>query len=270
MQATAWTLLLCGLCNCCAGPPSDAAHEVAAVHSRAHAHNDYLNGTPLRHALDCGFGSVEADVFLDGGELRVGHDRWMLRPGRTLERLYLDPLLARVRQNGGAVHPGSTGFTLLVDIKADGAAVWGRLREVLSSYRDMLTVFRTGRVEGGAVTVLLSGDRPRTLGEEPERWAALDGRVADLERNPDPALVPLVSAPRSEHFRWQGGEPMPEAERQHMVDLVRSVHGQGRWLRFWGAPDREDVWVTQWETGVDLIGTDRVRALASWMARQGR
>lgn len=235
--------------------------------ARAHAHNDYLHGTPLRHALDCGFGSVEADVFLEEGELRVGHDRWMLRPGRTLERLYLDPLLARVRQNG-AVHPGGTGFTLLVDIKADGAAVWARLREVLSSYRDMLTVFRAGRIEPGAVTVLLSGDRPRTLLEEPERLAALDGRTADLDRNTDPMLVPLVSTPWREHFSWQGGEPMPEVERQYLSDLVRRAHAQGRRLRFWGALDREDVWLAQWETGVDLIGTDRVRALSLWMSRQ--
>src|SRR5712692_10174041 len=39
----------------------------------AHAHNDYEHKRPLLDALDHGFCSVEADVFLDGDALLVGH-----------------------------------------------------------------------------------------------------------------------------------------------------------------------------------------------------
>lgn len=41
---------------------------------RAHAHNDYEHPRPLLDALDHRFGSVEADVFLVGDQLLVGHD----------------------------------------------------------------------------------------------------------------------------------------------------------------------------------------------------
>src|SRR5918996_24410 len=63
---------------------------------RAHAHNDYEHERPLLDALDHGFTSVEADIYLVDGELRVGHDPEDLRPGRTLQSLYLDPLAQRV------------------------------------------------------------------------------------------------------------------------------------------------------------------------------
>src|SRR5256885_17113071 len=68
---------------------------------RAHAHNDYEHARPLLDALDQGFCSVEADLWLVEGELRVAHDLADARPGRTLQRLYLDPLRQRARANGG-------------------------------------------------------------------------------------------------------------------------------------------------------------------------
>ena len=80
----------------------------------AHAHNDYLHDRPLFDALDCGFCSIEADVHLVGDALFVGHSLVQLRPGRTLEKLYLQPLSERVRQNGATrarSTPSPTGST---------------------------------------------------------------------------------------------------------------------------------------------------------------
>src|SRR4030095_11776928 len=71
----------------------------------AHAHNDYEHTRPLLDALDRGFCSIEGDVWLIGGQLLVAHDRGKTKPGRTLQALYLDPLQARVKQNGGRVYP---------------------------------------------------------------------------------------------------------------------------------------------------------------------
>ena len=47
---------------------------------RAHAHNDYLHPRPLLDALGHRFGSVEADIFLDGKQLLVAHDPVDLDP----------------------------------------------------------------------------------------------------------------------------------------------------------------------------------------------
>ena len=40
----------------------------------AHAHNDYEHARPLLDALDRGFGSIEADIWLVDGALLVAHD----------------------------------------------------------------------------------------------------------------------------------------------------------------------------------------------------
>src|SRR6266550_344596 len=85
----------------------------------AHAHNDYLHRQPLRDALEHGFTSVEADIFLVEGQLLVGHDEKELRPDRTLSGLYLDPLRERANANGGWVFDKGRPFTLLIDVKSD-------------------------------------------------------------------------------------------------------------------------------------------------------
>ncbi len=47
--------------------PAETRAADPALH--LHGHNDYLQPVPLQTALELGLGSVEADVFLDGGEL---------------------------------------------------------------------------------------------------------------------------------------------------------------------------------------------------------
>src|SRR5262245_7590292 len=73
--------------------------------TRLHAHNDYEHARPLLDALDHGFCSIEADIFLVDGQLLVAHDQSKLNPERTLEKLYLEPLRQRVTRNGGRVYP---------------------------------------------------------------------------------------------------------------------------------------------------------------------
>src|SRR3954470_14608888 len=81
--------------------------------TRVHAHNDYEHKRPLFDALDHGFCSVEADIYLVNGQLLVAHDRSQVKPDRTLQSLYLDPLRERVRRNGGRVYHQGPEVTLL-------------------------------------------------------------------------------------------------------------------------------------------------------------
>jgi hypothetical protein len=92
------SLALLSLSALCLG-----AEPVPLIH--AHAHNDYEHPRPLFDALDHGFCSVEADVHLVDGRLLVAHDRSKVKPERTLEALYLDPLRERVKKNNGHVYP---------------------------------------------------------------------------------------------------------------------------------------------------------------------
>jgi hypothetical protein len=234
----------------------------------AHSHNDYEHSRPLLDALDAGFCSVEADIYLVDGQLLVAHDRDQVRPERTLQRLYLDPLRERVDKNGGRVYPGGPDLILLVDIKSDGQRVYPVLREVLKQYATMLTEFRSEATRTRAVTVILSGDRPKTLlANEDLRYAALDGRLEDLEGQSSPHLIPLVSDDWKRIFKWNGTGTFPEHERKQLGEIVAKAHQQGRKVRFWGQPDRSEVWQVQRAAGVDLINTDRLSELAAFLKR---
>jgi hypothetical protein len=106
---------------------------------QAHAHNDYEHARPLFDALDHGFCSVEADIWLTRDGLLIGHDRKDLKPGRTLQSLYLDPLRQRAQANGGRVYSGGPAFYLLIDVKTEAEATYAALDKVLAGYADILT-----------------------------------------------------------------------------------------------------------------------------------
>jgi hypothetical protein len=155
-------------------PATVSAADVKPL-AQAHAHNDYEHQRPLLDALDHGFTGVEADIWLVDGKLLVAHEEAQIKPERTLEALYLDPLKKRVTENGGRVYPGTDGFTLLIDIKTEGEPTYKALAEVLSKYADILTVVQDGKVQSGAVTAVVSGNRPKdSMLTEKVRYAGYD------------------------------------------------------------------------------------------------
>ncbi|MEI6358475.1 MAG: hypothetical protein WCP53_15445, partial [Verrucomicrobiota bacterium] len=157
-------------------------------------------------------------------------------------------------------------FTLLVDIKADGPAVYAKLREVLAGYADMLTGFTPTHTTPGAITVILTGARPAAIvAAEPQRFCALDGLFSDLEKNTSVHLVPLVSESWRPTFAWFKDGVLPEADRMKLRELVAKAHAQGRRIRFWGAQDKEFVWRELHAAGVDLLNTDDLPGLAGML-----
>ena len=225
---------------------------------QAHAHNDYLHRRPLLDALDHGFCSAEADIFLQDGELRVAHFSFMTRPGVTLEKLYLDPLKKRVERNGSSVYPDSDiEFTLLIDIKRDGVEVFKVLHKTLQKYSTMLSGVENGKRTRRAVTVIISGDRPQAeIAAANPRWCGIDGRLSDLDSEKTAHLLPLISDKWSTHFKWRGEGPMPEEERIKLHDITKKAHAAGRRVRFWATPENEAVWKALLEAKVDLLNTD--------------
>jgi hypothetical protein len=233
---------------------------------QAHAHNDYRHDRPLIDALAHGFCSVEADIFLVDGQLLVGHGRSELKPGRTLERLYLDPLRRRVRQNDGQVYPGGPTFTLLIDIKSSGEKTYRALRKVLAEYSDILTCVRGDESTAGAVTVVISGNRARaTIAADGPRFAGIDGRLSDLDTDKPSHLMPWISDRWGQHFSWRGEGSMPGAEREKLRAIVEKAHQAGRRVRFWATPENTAVWQELHAAGVDLINTDDLAGLQRFL-----
>ena len=249
---------------------------------RAHAHNDYEHERPLLDALDQGFCSVEADIYLVEGQLLVAHNRQDVKADRTLQSLYLDPLREHVRAHGGHVHPAfatnaalgrplSAGaprveFTLLIDIKSDGTTTYRALRDVLAGYEEMLTRFTPTSTVPKAVTIILSGDRPvQLVAGESYRLCALDGRISDLEANPSVHLFPLISQSWRPTFGAFEAGGLPASDRTKLRDLIARTHAQGRRLRFWGVPDQPVVWREFYSLGVDMLNTDNLPGLAAFL-----
>ncbi|MFF2009510.1 phosphatidylinositol-specific phospholipase C/glycerophosphodiester phosphodiesterase family protein [Streptomyces sp. NPDC058195] len=261
-----------------ASRPAPRPRPRPQVLRRAHAHNDYLHPRPLYDALDQGFTSVEADIFLVDGELLVAHEATGTDPARTLASLYLDPLRARVRAHHGTVHPGHHDpVQLLIDIKTDGAAAYRALDRQLRRYRTMLTSYHQGRVRPGAVTPVISGDRAARIPMEAQRtrYAFYDGRPEDLGAPAPASFAPLISASWSDAFDWRGTGPIPAEERQRLRAMVAQAHREGRRVRFWATPDasvpeREAVWTELLAAGVDHLNTDDLAGLARFLRAHDR
>src|SRR5262249_31341763 len=160
-----------------------------------------------------------------------------VKPERTLQSLYLDPLRARIRASGGRVYKGGPAVILLIDVKSDAAPTYRALREILKGYADVLTRFSREGVQTNALTAIISGNRaPEIMAGEAVRYAAVDGRPEDLKTNVSNELVPLVSDDWNRLFSWRGQGAFPSDQKERLLKLVEEAHKQGRLVRFWGTP----------------------------------
>lgn len=235
---------------------------------QAHAHNDYEHKRPLLDALDQGFCSVEADIFLKDGQLLVAHTVLDLKPERTLQKLYLDPLRERAKANRGRVFKDGPAFHLMIDVKTEAKPTWAALAKVLAEYDDILTVTRDDKTEAKAVTVVISGNWDREgIKNAKVRRAAIDGRPKDLDGTESAELIPWVSTSWASMFKWKGDGPMPAEERKKLADHVVKAHAQKRKVRFWATPDRAEAWAVQREAGVDFINTDKLAELRGFLIK---
>jgi glycerophosphoryl diester phosphodiesterase len=228
-----------------------------------HTHNDYEHDHPLADALAAGAASVEADVFLIGGEVLVAHEQDEAVPGRTFGALYIEPIASRL-EAGWSGDPPRAHLFLLVDLKQPGPALLRAVMDELEPLRPHLTAYEDGSVRGGAVTVLLSGAVPRReVAAMRSRVVFLDGRPADLEAGTPADLAPLISERWTGLFDWRGGGDPSQADLDRLGSIVVRAHERGQLVRFWAAPDSPRSWEIQHRIGVDLINTDRPDAFRS-------
>ncbi len=245
-----------------------AADEVIPLR-QAHAHNDYLHTRPLLDAIDHGFNSVEADIFLFDGKLLVAHSFLELRPDRTLEGSYLEPLRERVKSHGGKVFRDGEAFNLLIDIKSDAESTYLALHKVLAEFGDIVSVFRENKRESKAVNVVISGSRPIGLIQNQKlRYAGIDGRYDDLDSNVATDLFPLISDQWGKYFAWKGEGKIGDADQKKLDEAVGKAHAHGRKIRFWATPDTPATWEVLRASGVDMINTDDLAGLEKFLRGQ--
>ena len=212
---------------------------------------------------------MEVDCFFVGGRFLVGHDRAELDTSRTLEGLYLEPLRDHVRRQGTVL---PTGEPLLVnlELKTNGQVAFNALHEILSAYRDMLTVVEDGTVRAGPVRVVLVGWQPSLdwLARQSPRFVAVQRHARSLPPNHaeyPSHLLALVSAEYVTLSRWQGLGPPPAGLLRQLDQLADVAHRvPGRLLRVYAAPVHTSLYRVLLRGGADLIGVDDLeRSLAT-------
>ena len=230
----------------------------------AHSHNDYEHPRPLQDALQQGFHSVEADIWLVEGELLVAHDKGAYKG--SLKELYLDPLQELVTQKG-SVHGDGKPFLLWIDIK-DGSQDLNPALETLLANYPMLTVFTDEKVEEGSVTAILTGDtdsKTRHVKSFSPRRVCRDGGYSKDDPKADNKWT-WIAVSWDSLFKWKGEGEIPKKEKEDLVALLADVHVKGRKIRFWGNPDVEAFWKLGVDVGLDLINTDRLEELHEFLA----
>jgi len=232
----------------------------------AHSHNDYLNDKPLLSALENSFKSIEVDVFLLMSELYVGHNWLQLRKNKTIEKLYLDHLWQKYNENNGSIYKNNIPLYLLVDFKTSSNKTYLALLTKLEKYKPMLTRVVSDSLFQGAVTIIISGDKPDVDGfkKETERITFLDGRFSDIGMNISNDIMPLISMSWLDHFQWDGIGKLPKNQRAVLDKIIKSVHLEDKHLRFWATPDNKNSWITLEQAGVDLINTDKISEFSNY------
>ncbi|MBR4755414.1 MAG: phosphatidylinositol-specific phospholipase C/glycerophosphodiester phosphodiesterase family protein [Bacteroidales bacterium] len=218
-----------------------------------HSHNDYNRTAPFWEAYSQHCGSIEADVFLQDGEILVAHNREDVSSERSLRKMYIEPIVKLFRENGGRMWKGSEDrLQLMIDLKT--AESLKGVTEIVGEYPD---VFDS---EGG-VRVVISGSRPdpRDFDKWP-RYIWFDGDFTDGKLEYTPKQLERI-AMISTNFRrfskkWNGKSQMIAPELEAVTNAVEAAHAVGKPIRFWNAPEGTSAYFTFIRLGVDLVNTD--------------
>lgn len=226
----------------------------------AHAHNDYMHPVPFYTAWNAGFGSIEADVFPVNGVLLVSHSKEALQTQRTLDSLYLKPLLTELQKND------HRKVNLLIDIKENYKE---SLQLLLSELAPLKKYLVSDKDLNKPVTILISGERPPPAKyKNYPRYIFFDDDLKVFHTPRQWKRVGLVSLSFERYSHWNGENDLPDSDRNVLMHVIDSVHHAGKKIRFWAAPDNENSWLAQMKLGVDFIGTDKIQALSAFLAKK--
>lgn len=244
-------------------------YSAHAQHPNAHAHNDYEHVRPLYDALAHGFTSVEVDVHLVEDQLWVSHNR-PTPSSPTLETLYLKPLAQLIKEQG-AVYSGYSGdFLLMIDIKTDANPTYEALEKLLFGYTELIDTPLNTTDDDHAVKIFLSGIRAmKAVLESKDPLVSLDGRPEDLDEHILSTLMPVVSERFSKYNPYTLSGKVNPAKESKLKSHIKAVHQQGKKVRFWAHPDDKATWDYLLSLGVDLINSDKLEELDSFLTSKG-
>jgi alkaline phosphatase len=240
------------------------ASSVAQYSSlNAHSHNDYEQDTPFFMAYNAHFGSIEADIWAVNGQLFVAHDKADIKSDRTLDSLYIQPIVRLVRNNGGKAwsdHPST--FQLMIDLKTEVEPTLPLLVELLKKYPDVFDP----KQNNNAIRIVITGNRPEPsdFRNYPD-FILFDGNVNRKYDDQQLKRIALYSENLRSFTSWNGQGEILQNEEKRLRQTIDSVHGLNKEIRFWNAPDTDRAWKILMDLKVNYINTDHIQELADYL-----
>jgi alkaline phosphatase len=222
-----------------------------------HSHNDYEQKQPFFAAYNLGFDSIEADLYLKDGELCVAHDKKDVSTERTLRKLYIEPLLAKIKENGGYPYPNKIPLHLLLDLKTQGHEIMQVLDAQLKPYKKELR----------HVKISISGDMPQPEEfQNYDKMFSFDGRRNLTYSKKAFKRIYMVSASFTEFGKyWTGKQALPQEVADKISVFVKEMHAKNKKVRLWGTPNTTLGFKTLKALKVDVIGTDDLPLLRNFI-----
>lgn len=233
----------------------------------AHSHNDYANVTPFWLAYNNHFGSIETDIWVVDDNLFVAHSRVEIKPEKTLDSLYIQPIVKTFRQNKGkAWSDNSSSFQLLVDLKTETEPALSMLVQKLRNYPDIFDPV----VNKNAIRIVITGNRPvpSEFGKYPD-FIFFDGLLGQNYTEQQLKRIALYSENIKIFTTWNGEGNMIDKDQIRLHHVIDSVHALNKKIRFWNAPDDINAWNTFMNMGIDYINTDRIIKLSEYLNNRG-
>ncbi|MDZ7933397.1 MAG: hypothetical protein U5M51_00105 [Emticicia sp.] len=222
-----------------------------------HSHNDYEQKQPFFTAYNLGFDSIEADLYLKDGELCVAHDQKDVSTERTLTKLYIEPLLAKIKENGGYPYPNKKPLHLLLDLKKQGKEIMQVLETQLKPHKKELR----------HVTISISGDMPKPEEfKNYDKMFSFDGRKSLTYSKKAFKRIYMVSASFADFGKyWVGKEQLPQEIAEKISIFVNEIHTKNKKIRLWGTPNTTLGFETLKALQVDVIGADDLPLLRNFI-----
>lgn len=231
----------------------------------AHSHNDYEQKVPFEWAYNAHFGSIEADIWAVDDDLFVAHNHNQVTPERTLDALYIQPIVSKFKANGGKAWNDREGnFQLLIDLKTPVEPTLSLLAEKLKKYPEVFDP----TVNQNAVKIVITGNRPNP--EQFDNYPGFiyfDGLLNLRYDEKQLKRVALFSDNLSNHTKWKGEGSIPANDLRKLTQVIDSVHQLKRAVRFWNAPDTPQAWQLFMDWNADIINTDHILQLESFLKK---
>lgn len=224
-----------------------------------HSNNDYYQSRPLFNAIDNYMKSIEIDIFMINNQFYVAHSVDEIKNERTLEKLYLNPLLEIINLNKGSIYPNQNEvFYVFIDIKKDGKKVIPLLNETINQFKSKIKNPNFNSM----IKFVITGDNDYESIINTNGNLSIDGRPIDLLDDInnvikyDNNLMPIISDDIKNWTKAKEPKELTELEIMTLKKFINDVHNQGQLVRFWGYKDDNQIWNYLIKLGVDLINND--------------